>query len=361
MARKKYWIGSRGPFYYDDATRGVALETDGQLKIDTAPTDAGHVVRKSDLSSYAPVGAQYVVLDNNSDLTAERKLVKADPITLTDAGANSTVTIGINQAGLDHGSIGGLTDDDHSQYPLSAGRSGGQTIIGGTDSEDDLTLNSTSNATKGDVLIQTVGGNVAIGHDTPQVNLHVVDAFTTCNVAVEGNGEMGDSSAVILLDSYNDIAWLIAHNNGYFQFRYYDGSDWFTFFNLDYAGHLYLSSDTPLLRLSNTDASDANGARVGQIEFLGIQSGSEESILGMIEVSHDGTADDQKGMLKLYLNDGNDSCAPTLRLTVKADGSIILGTIKSGATQVAAGAVANELWKTSGHATLPDNVVMIGV
>jgi len=30
-------------------------------------------------------------------------------------------------------------------------------------------------------------------------------------------------------------------------------------------------------------------------------------------------------------------------------------------TQVAAGAAAGELWATSGHASLPDNVVMIGV
>jgi hypothetical protein len=35
--------------------------------------------------------------------------------------------------------------------------------------------------------------------------------------------------------------------------------------------------------------------------------------------------------------------------------------MKSGATQGAAGAAANELWKTASHATLPDNVVMIGV
>lgn len=35
--------------------------------------------------------------------------------------------------------------------------------------------------------------------------------------------------------------------------------------------------------------------------------------------------------------------------------------IKSGATQAAAGAVAGEIWKTSSHDTLPDNVLMIGV
>ena len=36
-------------------------------------------------------------------------------------------------------------------------------------------------------------------------------------------------------------------------------------------------------------------------------------------------------------------------------------TMPSGATQVAAGAVEGELWKTASHATLPDNVVLIGI
>jgi hypothetical protein len=35
--------------------------------------------------------------------------------------------------------------------------------------------------------------------------------------------------------------------------------------------------------------------------------------------------------------------------------------LKSGATQALAGAAIEELWVTSGHASLPDNVVMIGV
>ncbi len=35
--------------------------------------------------------------------------------------------------------------------------------------------------------------------------------------------------------------------------------------------------------------------------------------------------------------------------------------IKTGATQAAAGAVATEIWATNGHASLPDNVLLIGV
>jgi hypothetical protein len=49
------------------------------------------------------------------------------------------------------------------------------------------------------------------------------------------------------------------------------------------------------------------------------------------------------------------------RVQITPSGYVYLYYIRSGATQAAAGASASELWKTSGHATLPDNVVMIGV
>jgi len=38
-----------------------------------------------------------------------------------------------------------------------------------------------------------------------------------------------------------------------------------------------------------------------------------------------------------------------------------ISNIKSGATQAGAGAAANEVWKTASHASLPDNVLLIGV
>lgn len=53
---------------------------------------------------------------------------------------------------IDHGTISGLGDDDHTQYALLAGRAGGQTLTGGTASAQTLTLQSTSDATKGSVI-----------------------------------------------------------------------------------------------------------------------------------------------------------------------------------------------------------------
>ncbi len=75
--------------------------------------------------------------------------VAGDGVTTWDTGTN-----------LDHGALGGLTDDDHSQYFLLAGRTGpAQVAIGGTASGDDLTLQSTSNATRGDIIFGSAGGS----------------------------------------------------------------------------------------------------------------------------------------------------------------------------------------------------------
>jgi uncharacterized protein YxjI len=64
-------------------------------------------------------------------------------------------------------------------------------------------------------------------------------------------------------------------------------------------------------------------------------------------------------------SDGNfhisdDALGVVMKIS-QSDGGVFMSNLKSGATQVAAGAAADELWTTSSHATLPDNVVMIGV
>ena len=71
---------------------------------------------------------------------------------LTSNGAGAAPTFQAAAGGVtDHGALTGLADDDHTQYALLAGRATGQILIGGTASGDDLILESTSHATKGDV------------------------------------------------------------------------------------------------------------------------------------------------------------------------------------------------------------------
>jgi hypothetical protein len=61
-----------------------------------------------------------------------------------------------------HSQLTGLANDDHTIYALLAGRAGGQTLIGGTAASENLTLQSTANATRGYITIPdplTIGSN----------------------------------------------------------------------------------------------------------------------------------------------------------------------------------------------------------
>lgn len=74
--------------------------------------------------------------------------------------ANHAHTGATSGGQLDHGAaLTGLTDDDHTQYVLLAGRSGGQVIYGGTGSGDDLTFKTTSNVTKGNYFFTDLTAN----------------------------------------------------------------------------------------------------------------------------------------------------------------------------------------------------------
>jgi len=81
-------------------------------------------------------------------------------------------TWGRFEASLDHGSLLGLADDDHSGYPWMAGRAGGQGITGGTAAAEALTLTSSAHGTKGN--IEVAAGTIALNlNSVPITNLPV--------------------------------------------------------------------------------------------------------------------------------------------------------------------------------------------
>lgn len=59
-------------------------------------------------------------------------------------------------ANIDHGGLDGLGDDDHTQYALLAGRSGGQVLFGGTNTGNDLLFHSTSSGTLGHIAFTSL-------------------------------------------------------------------------------------------------------------------------------------------------------------------------------------------------------------
>jgi len=88
----------------------------------------------------------------DTDASAGQNLfgcTSADTWTLLGDGTGATPP-------FDHGSeLTGLGDDDHTQYFLLAGRSGGQTASGGTVASDDLTLDANTAANDGQIVLQS--------------------------------------------------------------------------------------------------------------------------------------------------------------------------------------------------------------
>lgn len=113
---------------------------------------------------------------------------------VTDAQVPDTITLSnITQITIrSHASLQNLTaSDDHTQYALLAGRSGGQSLTGGTAASNNLTLASTSNGTKGKILMgaasafDEVNERLGIGTASPSSKLHVISTTEQLRVGFD--------------------------------------------------------------------------------------------------------------------------------------------------------------------------------
>ncbi len=97
----------------------------------------------------------------------------------------------------------------------------------------------------------------------------------------------------------------------------WDGSAWVAL-NL-----LAVNIVSAQMATQNTNSS-SNGARegAGQWRHKASISGSSKT-LGYVEIAHDGTSLDEKGLFRVVLNDGNDADAPSITaIQLASDGSI---------------------------------------
>ena len=124
----------------------------GVYKVTTEGTAlvAAVLTRATDFDEDAEVTAgAYMPVEEGTDNGDFLFLLTTNNVITVDTTALVFARFGIS----DHGGLAGLGDDDHTIYALLAGRSGGQTLIGGTGASEDLTLESTANATKGNIAI----------------------------------------------------------------------------------------------------------------------------------------------------------------------------------------------------------------
>lgn len=103
------------------------------------------------------------------DLEFKKINAGSNKITITDDTGNSELDIDVAQGNLDHGSIGGLADDDHTQYVLADGTrqiTGTQNIVGQLNVDNIRTDGNTISATTGAVTITPAAGSALNLDDT---------------------------------------------------------------------------------------------------------------------------------------------------------------------------------------------------
>jgi len=222
--------------------------------------------------------------------------------------------------------------------------SGGLTI----DTNDTTALLVEQDGVKDNVLIvDTTNGRVGVGIAPTAGQIHIYHA-TDNTVALLESGDVN-----VALDFKDNSA------TGTIQ---WNGSK--TLFKFQDAVVVETGSDASQINFTNaaneggylTSSAAGDAILSGGMEYDGSDWYARDTSAGAYQIFN--------GAHYWFGNTGETPDAtmtPTQTMSLTSAGGLLLPSIKSGATQGAAGAAANGLWKTASHATLPDNVVMIGV
>ena len=153
-----------------------------------------------------------------------------------------------------------------------------------------------------DALETILGTDLAVAHPIYQ--------------ATEPDKKPDGSTALAASDL--GLLWIDSDDNLIYVLTNQVGPTWTSTANLT-----GITSADPEFTLTNTDVEDSDFGRQSRFVAMGTQSGSETSILGYIDFSHDGTSDDEKGQFKILLNAGSDTNTPANQpIGYTADGKI---------------------------------------
>jgi hypothetical protein len=165
----------------------------------------------------------YGVYDSKSSVTLRFRNIDvvSDILTINYDATDHDIDIGVNESNIDHGSIGGLTDDDHTQYILATGA---RAFTGPVQGDADLTLlaqdgyvtlNSDMDADGYDIINVDVATNDAeysMGNQSTSLTLDANNGnFQTFNL----NGNVTSVTMVAPLTGIGRFQWRIVQNASY--------------------------------------------------------------------------------------------------------------------------------------------------
>lgn len=129
----------------------------------------------------------------------------------------------------------------------------------------------------------------------------------------DGSDFTADDDGSIWIDTDNNKVYIMTDWDAAAAADKWTSIESVTIATLLAAARVFAFADATLT-LQNTDHEDTDGGRQSRLIFKGEQSGGEVTTLGYIEASHDGSSDDQKGNLKIVLNDGDDDDSPSVTI-----------------------------------------------
>ncbi len=140
---------------------------------------------------YSPTGAVYSAASYPSSTTANQLLFSTSNDVVGGLSTANSSVLTTNGSGVP--SWQALSGDLFGQYPLLAGRSGGQTLHGGTEASNSLTLDSTVNSTKGNIILAPNGGNVGIRTMNPVTSFSIGDSLLSTASSYTNTATIGKS------------------------------------------------------------------------------------------------------------------------------------------------------------------------
>lgn len=226
-------------------------------------------------------------------------------------------------------------------------------VTGQLDVTSSLTVGGNFTVDTTTLVVDAVTHRVGIGTADPGSKLTVfTDAWNTAETPLVNITNLDpnavDADALLVRGGANNEA------SDIFKVQDYNGNTDFVVVGNGKVGigepspevRLEITYAAPYLTLHNDTHENSDGGRESRINFKGEQDGTEETTLARIEVSHDGTGDDEKGKFVISVNDGDDGDTPTDRFKIDAAGVTRIGA--PGTTDFTTEADGNSYWVGAG-------------